>query len=248
MRVLLLGGTTQASQLARALAEKGIAGVFSYAGRTAAPVGQPLPTRVGGFGGVSGLVAYLAEERITHVIDATHPFAAQISINAVMACAQARTPLIAFEWPSWERAAGDNWSSVPDTQGAVAALPNDPARVFLAIGKQTLSPFAAKPQHFYLLRMIDAPQAPLPLLTTEVIVGRGPFTMESDLAVLEHHRITHIVAKNSGGSGARAKLEAARALQLPVILIDRPAVPARETANSVDGVMTWLIHSAHLGV
>ncbi len=248
MRVLLLGGTTQASQLARALAGEGIAGVFSYAGRTAAPIIQPLPTRVGGFGGVNGLVAYLATEEITHVIDATHPFAAQMSGNAVMACTQARTPLIAFEWPAWKRAPGDNWSCVPDTDGAVAALPDDPARVFLAIGKQTLAPFAAKPQHFYLLRIIDAPQAPLPLPNTEVIVGRGPFTMESDMVLLKHHRITHIVAKNAGGNGARAKLDAARALQLPVILIDRPAVPDRETANSVNGVMTWLRHSAHLGV
>ena len=141
-RVLLLGGTTEASQLARALAEAEVDAIFSYAGRTAAPVAQPLPTRVGGFGGVAGLQEWLQAQRITQVVDATHPFAAQMSRNAVQACAAAGVPLLAFERPAWQPQAGDQWQCVADIADAVAALPSTPARVFLAIGRQNLLPFA----------------------------------------------------------------------------------------------------------
>jgi precorrin-6A/cobalt-precorrin-6A reductase len=248
MRVLVLGGTTEASQIARALSGAGIAGVFSYAGRTAAPMAQPLPTRVGGFGGVSGLADYVLNERISHVVDATHPFAAQMSGNAVSACRQTSTPLVAFERPQWEPGPGDDWRNVPDADAAVAALPDDPARIFLAIGKQNLAAFAAKPQHFYLLRIVDAPQAPLPLPNAEMVLARGPFTADADLALLEDRRITHVVAKNAGGTGARAKLDAARMLGLPVIVIDRPPLLDRTVVQSIDCIMSWLGHSARLGV
>lgn len=243
-----MGGTTEASQLARRLAAAGVEAVFSYAGRTDAPVAQPLPTRVGGFGGVSGLAEYLRAERISHVIDATHPFAAQISSNAVAACTQAAVPLLAFERAPWAAGPGDRWIRVADLAGAVAALPEAPARVFLAIGKQTLAEFAARPQHHYLLRLVDPPQGTLPLPDVAVEIARGPFTLAGDTALLQAHRITHIVAKNAGGSGARAKLDAARALGLPVILIDRPAVPPRAVTDDPEQVMRWLGHSARLGV
>ena len=222
--------------------------VFSYAGRTDAPEAQPLPTRIGGFGGVAGMVDYLIAEDITHVVDATHPFAARISQNAVTACAALQTPLIAFERKPWVATPQDNWTPVADTQAAVAALPDAPARVFLAIGKQTLTDFAAKPQHHYLLRLVDAPQEPLSLSNATVIVARGPFTETGDTALLRAHQITHIVAKNAGGKGAQAKLAAARTLGLPVIMIDRPTLPARQIARTVAEVIDWLDHSAHLGV
>lgn len=247
-RVLLLGGTTEASELARALAAAGTDAVFSYAGRTGAPVGQPLPTRVGGFGGAEGLAHYLSAEAITHVIDATHPFAAQMSRNAVAACARAALPLIALEREPWKAGPDDRWQLVPDTDAAAAALPEAPARVFLAIGRQTLAAFRAKPQHRYLLRLVDPPERPLPLPDTEVVLARGPFTEAGDRALLERHRIDLIVAKNAGGSGARAKLDAARALGLPVILIDRPALPARRIARTVAEVMALLAHPADLGL
>ena len=245
-RVLLLGGTTEASALAKALAEQGIAGIFSYAGRTEAPLPQPLPQRVGGFGGVAGLVTYLQTETITHLIDATHPFAAQISTHAVQAAQLAGLPLIALQRQPWHPGPGDRWQNVPDLPAAVRALPEAPARIFLAIGRQQLAPFAAKPQHHYLLRLVDAPEQ-LPLANAEAIVARGPFTLTGDLALLQAHRISHIVAKNAGGSGSRAKLDAARALNLPVILIDRPAVPDRPAVETVDEVLRWL-HPANLGV
>ncbi|MDT8854350.1 cobalt-precorrin-6A reductase [Paracoccaceae bacterium Fryx2] len=246
-RILLLGGTTEASLLARALAGAGADAVFSYAGRTESPVPQPLPTRTGGFGGVDGLVAYLSAEGISHVIDATHPFAAQMSRHAIAACGATVTPLLAFERPPWQAQRGDRWTHVPDIDAAVAALPDAPARVFLAIGKQNLAAFAAKPQHHYLLRLVDAP-GDLALPQSTAIIARGPFTEAGDTALLQAHAISHIVAKNAGGSGAEAKLQAARALHLPVILIDRPKLPARAVAGTVAEVLDWLGHSADLGV
>lgn len=234
----MLGGTTEASALARRLAAEGVDAVFSYAGRTAAPVAQPLAQRIGGFGGVEGLVDYLTREGITHVVDATHPFAAGMTHNAVAACTATSTPLLALERAAWVAEAGDNWTHVPDTAAAAAALPDTPARVFLAIGKQTLAAFAGQ-NHHYLLRLVDPPETrPLPDCT--VILDRGPFTVANDLALLTAHKITHVVAKNAGGTGAAAKLIAARQLGLPVILIDRPAVPARRVVANVDQVMDWL--------
>ena len=247
MRVLLLGGTTEASLLAHELAGAGVDAVFSYAGRTDAPLPQPLPLRIGGFGGVEGLARWLAAEQITHVVDATHPFAAGISKNAVGAAAACAVPLIAFERATWHWQPGDTWTLVPDYAAAAAALPKTPARVFLAIGRQNLTAFAARPQHQYLLRLVDAPLN-LPLAGADVVVSRGPFTLDSDRALLLRHRITHVVAKNSGGAGAEAKLIAARALALPVILIDRPALPPRRVAATVAEVMDFLHGATDRGV
>ncbi|MFW8634473.1 cobalt-precorrin-6A reductase [Cribrihabitans pelagius] len=243
-RILLLGGTTEASRLAGALAESGLDAVFSYAGRTAQPVSQPLPTRVGGFGGAEGLAAYIQAGGITHVVDATHPFAAQMSANAAYACELAGVPLCAFERPAWQAGEGDDWLHVDSVTEAADALPDTPARVFLAIGKQNLPAFAVKPQHHYLLRLVDAPEAPLPLPGTAVEIARGPFDAAGDTALMQRHRITHIVAKNAGGAGAAAKLTAARTLGLPVIMIARPEVPARPVKASVAEVMDWIAHPA----
>ncbi|UWQ61654.1 cobalt-precorrin-6A reductase [Leisingera caerulea] len=243
-RILLLGGTTEASALARTLAEAGADAVFSYAGRTAKPVPQPLPTRVGGFGGAEGFAAYLEAENITHVVDATHPFAARMSSNAVRACDAAGVPLCAFERPAWQAGEGDQWLHTDSIEEAVNALPDTPSRVFLAIGKQNLAAFAAKPQHHYLLRLVDAPEAPLPLPNTTVEIARGPFDAAGDTGLMQRHGITHIVAKNAGGAGAAAKLTAARDLALPVIMIGRPEVPERPVLGSVAEVMAWLSHPA----
>lgn len=239
LRVLVLGGTLDASRLAQALAKAGVDGIFSYAGRTSAPIAQPLPTRVGGFGGVVGLQAFLQTERITHVVDATHPFAAQMSSNAVQACASAGVPLLALERPAWQAQSGDVWQHVPDIAAAVQALPTEPARVFLAIGRQHLAPFLACTQHWYLLRLVD-PVLDLPAERGQVVLDRGPFTVEGDRTLLQAYGITHIVSKNSGGAGAQAKLTAARERSLPVILIDRPFIAARPTVGDVDQVLQWI--------
>lgn len=238
-RVLVLGGTTEASQLAVALATAQVDAIFSYAGRTESPLTQPLPMRIGGFGGVEGLSAWLQQQRITHVVDATHPFAAQMSRNAVAACAATGTRLLALERPAWQAQPGDRWQLVPDMAGAASALPEAPARVFLAIGRQHLAPFLACTHHWFLLRLVDASVA-LPAERGHIVLARGPFNEAADTALLQAHRITHVVAKNSGGSGAEAKLRAARALGLPVILIDRPSIPLRPTVGRVDAVLRWL--------
>ena len=226
--------------MARVLAQAQVDAVYSYAGRTESPVAQPLPIRVGGFGGTEGLKTYIKAEAITHVIDATHPFAAQMSANAVVACRETGTPLIALERAPWVAGPQDDWTHVPDLEAAVAALGQTPRRVFLAIGRQNLGLFAKAPQHHYLLRLVDPPTEALPLPQAEAIIARGPFTPEGDRALLTDHRIDVIVAKNAGGAGAEAKLTAARALALPVILIDRPTVPARPIARSAAEVMAWL--------
>lgn len=242
-RILLLGGTSEASLMAQTLARAGLDAVFSYAGRTDSPAAQPLPLRMGGFGGVQGLVAYLRAEGISHLIDATHPFAAQISRNAIEACAQTGTALIGLERAPWQARPGDDWRPVADLAAAALALPQTPARVFLAIGKQGLGAFAAAPQHHYLLRLVDPPTGALPLPRATAVIARGPFDLAADTALLQDHAITHVIAKNAGGTGAEAKLIAARRLRLPVILIDRPGLPSRKLAASVEEVMAWLGHS-----
>ena len=247
MRLLLLGGTTEATRLATAFAAQGVDAVFSYAGRTANPVPQPLPTRIGGFGGVAGLCDYVQANRITHIVDATHPFAAGMSRNAIDASLACGVQLLAFERAPWHPKKGDNWTHVSDIATAVAALPDTATNVFLAIGKQNLGPFAAKPQHHYLLRLVDPPAA-LPLPQASVIIARGPFDVDSDTGLLRDHHITHIVAKNAGGSGAEAKILAARALGIAVIMVDRPTLPPRHVLASVPQVLAWLGHSAERGV
>jgi precorrin-6A/cobalt-precorrin-6A reductase len=246
-RLLLLGGTSEANALAEALAEAGWPAVYSYAGRVAAPRARPLPVRVGGFGGVAGLSAYLRAERIAAVVDATHPFAAGISANARAACAALGLPLLAFERPAWRAGPGDRWTPVADLDAAAGALPVEPTTIFLAIGKQGLAPFAARPEHRYLLRLVDPVAAP-PLPGAEVVIARGPFGLAEDLALLRAHRVGLVVAKNSGGAGAEAKLFAARHLGLPVVMIDRPAAPPRRVAGTVAEVMDWLAHEARLGL
>lgn len=247
--LLILAGTTEATALARALADRGIAGTVSFAGRVERPLRQPLPQRVGGFGGVAGLVRYMTEAGITHVIDATHPFAAQMSRNAVAACAEAHVPLLALTRPEWEEGPDDRWQRVPDIAGAVAALDVPRMNVMLAVGRMHLAEFAPNPQHRYLLRLVDPPAGPLPFPEAEVVVDRGPFDAEADRALMERHGVEIVVSKNAGGTGAFAKITAARALGLPVVMIDRPQLPARDEVHDVAAVFDWLArHGADLGV
>lgn len=243
---LILGGTTEASRLATAMADAGLPAILSYAGRTESPRAQPVPIRIGGFGGAEGLADYLRANHIARVIDATHPFAAQISRNVIAACSATGIPLLALLRPEWRAQAGDRWTHVPDIAAAAAALPAAPQRVFLAIGRQHVAAFSGQPQHHYLLRLVDAPAEPPPLPDCAIELARGPFDVAGDSALLERHAITLIVAKNAGGAGAEAKLIAARGLGLPVILIDRPALPPRETVASVEQALRWC--HADLGV
>ncbi|WNL37691.1 cobalt-precorrin-6A reductase [Halomonas sp. PAMB 3232] len=240
INVLILGGTSEASALACAISKRGIAAIFSYAGRVKTPKAQPLPTRVGGFGGAEGLAAFITQQRITHIIDATHPFASQMSLNVLAANRQTGVPAIALTRPAWRPAAHDDWQHVASIEAAASALEGPPQRVLLAIGRMHLAAFTARPQHHYVLRLVDAPAAPPPLAHFTTTVDRGPFTLEGDLVLLKHQRIERIVCKNAGGDGARAKLDAARRLGVPVIMIERPQLPARREVHGVDEVLAWL--------
>lgn len=247
--LLILGGTTEATALANAAAERGLRGTVSFAGRVDRPRRQPLPQRIGGFGGVEGLEAYLQDRGITHVIDATHPFAVQMSANAVMACSKADVPLIALTRPYWKEQPGDRWMQVTDIAGAVSALDQPPRRILLAIGRLHLADFAPNPQHHYLLRLVDPPKTPPPFPDHHMLVSRGPFTKADDSALMQDHGIDLVVSKNAGGTGAYAKIAAARALSLPVLMIDRPAMPERAEVGSVAEVLAWLDHAgSDLGV
>ena len=226
--------------MARTLADRDVDAVFSYAGRVASPKAQPLPTRVGGFGGVAGLVQYLQEHNITHVVDATHPFAAQMSWNAFEACQQAGTELMALTRPAWQAQAGDRWTHVADIDGAVAALTGDPKRVLLALGKLNVPAFAVQPQHHYVLRLVDQPETRRALPNHTVVVARGPFDVAGDRVLMQEHGIAQVVCKNAGGVGAEAKLIAARELGIPVIMIDRPNLPTRPEVATVDTVLEWV--------
>ncbi len=234
----------EASALARALADRGIAATLSYAGRVGRPKAQPVSIRVGGFGGVEGLICYLRDHHITHLVDATHPFAAAMSAHAVAAAARTGIAHIALTRPAWVPVAGDRWRHVANVDAAIAALAGPAQRVMLALGRMHVNAFAPQPQHHYLLRFVDAPESPPTLPDHHIIVNRGPFSIEDDMRLMQDHRIDLIVCKNAGGTGAEAKLIAARRLDLPVIMIDRPALAPRREAYSVDAVMGWLDHGA----
>ncbi|MEM6938989.1 MAG: cobalt-precorrin-6A reductase [Pseudomonadota bacterium] len=248
MRILLLGGTREAGALADALAKRGCDAIYSYAGRTAAPPSQPIPTRIGGFGGIEGLRRYLMTQKITHVVDATHPFAAQMSWHCFEACGTLDLPLLRLERPAWAPGPADIWHRFTSLEDIVDALPPNPSRIFLAIGKEQIDLFASRSEHFYLLRFVDPPRGNLPLPHAHVTIARGPFDVAGDLALLQKWAITDVISKNSGGTGARAKLDAARALQLPVLMADRPSLPRTATAGTPYEVLRWLDHVADRGV
>lgn len=217
---------------------------LSYAGRTEKPRAQPIPVRVGGFGGAEGLARYLRDEGVTHLVDATHPFAATMSTNAVAAAQAANVPLLALTRPAWAPVEGDRWRHVPDIAGAVAALHGAARRILLALGRMHIEAFAAAPQHHYVLRFVDAAPVPPALPDHRLIVDRGPFTPDGDRALLQTHGIDLVVCKNAGGTGAEAKLIAARALGIPVLMIDRPALPPRAEVTDPKAVLDWLGHAA----
>ena len=235
--------------MAKTVAALNIAATISLAGRVKQPRPQPVPMRVGGFGGAAGLADWLRANAISHVIDATHPFAAQISRNALVACQQAKVPLLTLTRPCWTAMPDDRWTHVADIPAAAAALRQPALRIMLAIGRMHLDQFTINPQHFYLLRLVDTPDAVLPLPKAEVIIDRGPFSEADDRDLLLKHEIQLVVTKNAGGDAAYSKIAAARSLGLPVLMIDRPAMPARPEVHDTGSVLNWIAHpGTDLGV
>jgi precorrin-6A/cobalt-precorrin-6A reductase len=243
-RVLILGGTAEARLLARRLAERrGLDVTLSLAGRTAAPAAQPVPVRIGGFGGVTGLADHLTQQRIDILIDATHPYASVISANAAAAALQTGVPLVGLRRPPWSAVPGDRWIDVADVYEAVQAIGEAPRRVFVTLGRNELAPFVTAPQHFYLVRSVDPVDPPLALPHTTYITGRGPFSEADDRALMMEHRIDVVIAKNSGGDATYGKIAAARPLGLDVIMLRRPPAIDTPATDTIDGMIAWLDHA-----
>jgi precorrin-6A/cobalt-precorrin-6A reductase len=242
-QILILGGTAEARRLAGLLAKRADLKVtLSLAGRTAQPAAQPVPVRIGGFGGTEGLIRYLNSERVDALIDATHPFAATISRHAAEGCAAARVPILAVRRAAWTAVPGDNWIETGDMAGAVRALGASPRRVFLTVGRNEVAAFEAAPQHHYLVRSVDPVDPPLNVPDAHYVVARGPFTETDEKMLLGEHRIETIVAKNSGGEATYAKIAAARALGVTVVVLRPPALPDVPAVETIAEAASWLDH------
>jgi precorrin-6A/cobalt-precorrin-6A reductase len=236
--VLVLGGTSEARALAAALAERDVPVVSSLAGRVANPRLPVGDVRIGGFGGPEGLAAWLIENDVSAVVDATHPFARFIGDSAVTGAKLAGVPMLRVQRPGWRPGPGDDWHWADTLQQAADALPALGERVFLTSGRQGLSAFAPLGLWF-LIRCVDPPQPPLPA-NHEVVLDRGPYHLEAETELMRAHRVDVLVTKDSGGTMTSAKLDAARALGLPVVVVRRPERTAAPTVDTVEAAAQWV--------
>ncbi len=237
--VLVLGGTSEARALAARLAGRpGLRVVSSLAGRVSNPSLPAGEVRVGGFGGAAGLAAYARAEGVGAVVDATHPFAETISAHAVEACAVAGLPLLRLARPGWTPGEGDDWHGAGSLDEAAALLPRLGTRVFLTTGRQGLASFAPV-DLWFLIRCVDPPSGPLPA-RHEVLLARGPYYRGAERALMARFAIDVLVTKNSGGPLTAGKLDAARDLQIPVVMVSRPAAAATESVTAVGGAVRWV--------
>lgn len=238
--VLILGGTQDSAELARRLTQETDWRIItSLAGRTRHPAALPGEVRIGGFGGSAGLAEYLRQQEIDLLLDATHPFARQMPGHAERAATLAGVLRIKLLRPAWQAQPEDRWIPVATPLEAANALPLA-CRAFLTTGRQELAPFTGRSDVHFLIRLVDPPEEPLPLAQYEVIIQRGPFRAEDERALLSGREIDCVVSKNSGGSAAYAKIEAARSLGLPMIMIERPPSPPGALARSVEEAMDWI--------
>jgi precorrin-6A/cobalt-precorrin-6A reductase len=244
-RVLILGGTIDATELAARAAEvSGVEVITALAGRTRQPVVSHPNTRIGGFGGVTGLIDYLLKQQIDVLIDATHPFAAQISLNAAASAVAIGIPHLVLIRPPWEQVTGDDWIAVESNAAAAMVLPGLAQRIFLTIGRQEIRDFALPTDKntdlWFLMRMIDPPLPNAPVPPGELLLERGPFSLVQERSLLQQYKIGAIVSKNSGGDATYAKIIAARELGIPVVMVQRPALPTGEKVADVESALSWL--------
>jgi precorrin-6A/cobalt-precorrin-6A reductase len=245
--VLILGGTSEARLLAEALSKDlRFAALLSFAGRTESLLRPALPHRVGGFGGAEGLAAFLRAGQYRALIDATHAFAARISHNAAAAAQTTGVPLLRLARPAWQPVLGDDWRPQADMEAAALALGQAPRRVFLSVGRLELVAFCQAPQHDYLLRAVEPFTPPAGLSRARLIAARGPFALADEQKLLRDERIELLVSKNAGTPSTYAKIEAARALAIPVLMVARPVLPAVREVETQAEVLTWLsaLHDA----
>ncbi len=240
-RLLILGGTGDAAALAQQAGTiVGLEVITSLAGRTREPAMSSTPTRIGGFGGVLGLREYLQEQQIDLLIDATHPFAAQISCHAAQAADDCGIHRLMLLRPAWEMMPGDNWIEVESNEAAAKVLPGLAQRIFLTIGRQELANYAHLQNLWFLMRMIDPPLPNTPVPPGQLLLQRGPFSGESERSLLGEYDIGAIVSKNSGGDATYGKIIAARELGLPVVMVQRPLMPNGEKVADVETALSWL--------
>jgi precorrin-6A/cobalt-precorrin-6A reductase len=239
VRVLILGGTGEGRELAAELVAAGVDVLSSLAGRVRDPRLPDGPVRVGGFGGAAGLAEFVRGERITAVIDATHPFAGAITANAAQAAALAEVPLLVLRRPAWE--AAPSWDLVADIGAAAAAVRAWPGEsVFLTTGRRDLGVFAPDDRHRFLVRAVDPPDGPVPPRMT-LVLDRGPYTVEGESALMREHGVGLLVTKNSGGPMTAAKLAAARDLGVQVLMVRRPSLPEGTIAvTTVAEAVRWI--------
>ncbi|MEP7454823.1 cobalt-precorrin-6A reductase [Phyllobacterium sp. SB3] len=242
--ILILGGTAESSKLASRLQAPDRRVISSLAGRTLAPAEIEGEVRVGGFGGSKGLANYLSLEKITLMIDATHPFATQISDNAINAAIAANLPFVRLERPPWQAKPGDKWTLVGSLQQAAEIIPSK-ARVLLALGKQHISAFSERNNVLFIVRMIDPPETPLDLVDFELELSK-PGTVERETHFLDTKKISHIVCRNSGGKASYAKIRAARDLGIPVIMVERPLRPKIHTLPDIESVTHFVEETLNL--
>ena len=238
--ILLLAGTAEAKEIAQGLANNGVAAVASLAGATRAPKPLPLETRIGGFGGADGFRAYIAAAGITKVIDATHPYAADISRRTAMICAQEKLPYLQVLRPAWTPQAGDNWTQIAREEDAANHIPKG-ATVFLGTGRQTLHRFAGLEGCRVICRQIDPPTAPFPFAGGEFLIGRPPFPVDREKTLFAQLGIDWIVVKNAGGDASATKLTAARALGIPVLMIARPKTGDAPVVQTAAQAIAWAL-------
>ncbi|MDF2371344.1 MAG: cobalt-precorrin-6A reductase [Rhizobiaceae bacterium] len=236
--VLILGGTGEASELAERLENLARYRVItSLAGRTLDPRRTSGEIRIGGFGGAESLATFLREEAIDVLVDATHPFAETISANAARAAEISGTRLLVLQRPAWPQEPGDRWIVVKALQQACQAIPPS-SRVLLALGRQYIAAFTARPDVHFIIRMVDRPDEPLAFTSFELIIGKPSADPAAEERLLRDGKVSHIVCRNSGGDGAYAKILAARRLSIPIIMIDRPTAEAEGAFNTVESVLT----------
>jgi precorrin-6A/cobalt-precorrin-6A reductase len=240
-RLLIVGGTGDAVKLAdRAIELPGLEVITTLAGRTRDPKAVAGKVRIGGFGGEAGLVTYLQTEKIDRIVDATHPFAAQISWHVAGAATQVGISRLMLVRPAWERLPGDDWIEVESIEAAVQAIPASAERILIAIGRQQLASFASLTDRWCLMRSIDPPDPSIPLPPGQLLLDRGPFSLDRERELLQEYRIQAIVSKNSGGDATYAKIIAARELGLPVVMVQRPIEPEGDRVVDVVGAIEWL--------
>ncbi|MFE3289289.1 cobalt-precorrin-6A reductase [Rhodococcus sp. NPDC059234] len=239
-RLLVLGGTAEGRALAAGLStEPDVEVVSSLAGRVREPRLPGGEVRIGGFGGADGLRDWLRDNRIDVVVDATHPFAARITGNAVAATRALGVPLAVLRRAAWTPIPGDRWTEVDSLDDAAAALPELGSRVFLTIGRQGVDRFAGV-DAWFLVRAIDPPDGAMPARAT-LLLDRGPFDVGAEMSLMREHSVEVLVTKNSGGPLTEAKLTAARELGLPVLMVQRPPVPVGVTVTAdVAAAADWV--------